>query len=62
MKKLFFVMNPFAGTRKASKQLTEILTVFNRADYDVTVYITQSQGDAQEVVKNRAKEMDLIVC
>lgn len=62
MKKLFFVMNPFAGTRKASKQLAEILTVFNRADYDVTVYITQSQGDAQEVVKNRAKEMDLIVC
>lgn len=62
MKKLFFVMNPYAGMRKASKQLTEILTVFNRADYDVTVYITQSQGDAQKVVKNRAKEMDLIVC
>lgn len=62
VKKLFFVMNPYAGVRKASKQLTEILTVFNRADYDVTVYITQCQGDAQSVVRNRAKEMDLIVC
>ena len=62
MKKLFFVMNPYAGTRKASKQLSDILAVFNRADYDVTVYITQSQGDAQDVVRRRAKEMDLIVC
>ena len=62
MKKLFFVMNPYAGTRKASKQLSDILAVFNRADFDVTVYITQCQGDAQEVVQRRAKEMDLIVC
>ena len=62
MKKLFFVMNPYAGTRKAGKQLSDILSVFNRADFDVTVYITQCQGDAQEVVRSRAKEMDLIVC
>ena len=62
MKKLFFVMNPYAGVRKASKQLADILAVFNRAGFDVIVYITQSQGDAQEVVRNRAKEMDLIVC
>lgn len=62
MKKLFFVMNPFAGMRKANKVLADILAIFNRADFDVTVYITQSQGDAQEVVCHRAKEMDLVVC
>jgi YegS/Rv2252/BmrU family lipid kinase len=62
VKKLFFVMNPLAGTRKANPKLTDILAVFNRADYDVQVYITQSQGDAQKIVAQRAGEMDLVVC
>ena len=62
MKKLFFVMNPAAGMRKANKILPEILAVFNRADYEVITYITATQGDARRVVSQRAKDMDLIVC
>lgn len=62
MKKLFFIMNPAAGMKKANKLLPEILGIFNRADYDVTVHITAAQGDAREQVKRRAGEMDLIVC
>ena len=37
MKKMLFVMNPNAGVRWANRYLTEILTVFNRADYAVDV-------------------------
>ena len=62
MKKLFFIMNPAAGMKKANKLLPEILGIFNRADHDVTVHITAAQGDAREQVKRRAGEMDLIVC
>lgn len=62
MKKLLFVMNPFAGTRKANRYLAEILSVFNRAEYDVTVYMTACAGDGAEVVARRAGEFDLIVC
>ena len=62
MKKLFFVMNPCAGMRKANKVLVEILSVFNRAGYDVLTYITEKRGDAAEIVEQRAREMDLIVC
>lgn len=62
MKKLFFVMNPCAGTRKANKVLPEILSVFNRAGFDVITYITESRGDAAAIVERRAKEMDLVVC
>lgn len=62
MKKLFFVLNPYAGTRKANKVLADILALFNRADYDVRVHITAKQGDARNVVRSRAGEMDLIVC
>lgn len=62
MKRLFFVMNPFSGMRKASKVLPSILSVFNRAGFDVLVHITQTQGDAKKVVAQRAKDMDLVVC
>ena len=62
MKKLLFLLNPCAGTRKANKLLPEILSVFNRGGYDVICYITAGQGDASLVAEQRAREMDLIVC
>lgn len=62
MKKMLFVMNPNAGTRRAGRVLTEILSVFNRAGYDVSVYITEAAGDATRVVRQRAAQMDLVVC
>lgn len=62
MKKMLFVMNPYAGMRKASRYLAEILTVFNRADYQVTVHMTAGTGDAAKVVERLAKEVDIVVC
>lgn len=62
MKKLLFIMNPYAGTRKANKLLPEILGVFNRAGFDVTVHITQSQGDGRQMVLRRADQADMVVC
>ena len=62
MKKMLFVMNPYAGLRKANRFLTEILGTFNRADYEVTVHITAGPGDGAKVVQERASQMDLVVC
>lgn len=62
MKKMLFVMNPNAGMRKAKRYLSEIVEVFNRADYQVEVYMTACQGDGEETVIRRAKDQDLIVC
>ena len=62
VKKLFFVMNPCAGMKKANKLLPEMFSVFNRAGCDVIVHITEARGDAEEVVTQRAAEMDLVVC
>lgn len=62
MKKMLFVMNPFAGLRKAPKVLTEIITVFNRGGYLVSTYMTKGPGDAVGVVAGLANEMDLVVC
>ena len=62
MKKMLFVMNPYAGTRRGAKDLSEILAVFNQADYEVTTYMTAGTGDACNIVRDRSEGMDLVVC
>lgn len=62
MKKMLFIMNPYSGKRRANKFLVEILELFNRADYQVTVHMTAAQGDATQVVKELGPGMDIVVC
>ena len=62
MKKMLFIMNPFAGQRKANRYLAEIINVFNRADYEVIIHMTAGSGDATRVAREKAAEMDVIVC
>ena len=62
MKKMLFVMNPYSGMRRASKYLADVIALFNQADYEVIVHMTQGQGDATKIVADRAKDMDLVVC
>ncbi len=62
MKNLLLILNPTSGTRKAAKNLTEIISVFNRADYDTHVYITACRGDAVKAVQQLGRTADLIVC
>lgn len=62
MKKMLFVMNPYSGKRRANKYLADILEIFNRADYRVTVHMTACSGDATQVVQELGGEMDIVVC
>lgn len=62
MKKLLFIMNPYAGTKKANRYLTDIIAIFNRADYDVLTYMTAASGDCITAVEQKAAGMDLVVC
>ena len=59
---MLFIMNPFAGMRKANRQLADIVSVFNRADYETSVYMTACQGDAGRIARERAADVDVIVC
>ena len=62
MKKMLFIMNPYAWKRRANKYLADILEMFNRADYLVTVHMTAGPGDATGVVQALAPGMDIVVC
>ena len=62
MKKLLFIMNPCAGTKKANRVLPEIISVFNEHDYEVITYMTAKQGDAARIAAQQGAGMDLVVC
>lgn len=62
MKKLLLIVNPHAGQRKASKHLTEIIDIFNRAGYEVIAHITASPGDCENMVMHYAHKLAMVVC
>lgn len=62
VKHLLLILNPTSGTRKAARNLTDIISVFNRADYDTHVYVTACHGDAAKAVHQFGSEADIIVC
>lgn len=62
MKELLLILNPTSGTRKAVKNLSDIISVFNRAEYDTHVYVTSCRGDATKAVEQLGQRTNLIVC
>ena len=62
MKQMLFIMNPFAGQRKANKHLTDILLLFSEAGYEVNMVMTTGTGSAAAAAERRGKDVDLVVC
>jgi len=62
VKHLLLILNPISGIRKAARNLTDIISVFNRADYDTHIYVTACHGDAAKAVHQLGSEADIIVC
>ena len=61
MKKLHLIINPNAGTRQGRRFLPEIISAFNRAEYLVSVYVTEKRGDAVSFARDYAGKADLLV-
>ena len=62
MKKMLFIMNPYAGQKKANKFLPEILLLFVQAGYDVTTVMTTGTGSATATARRLGAEADIVVC
>ena len=61
-KKMLFVYNPKAGKERIRSNLLDIIDIFSKAGYEVTVYPTQKAGDAIKAVKNRDNIYDIVTC
>ena len=60
--KLLFIVNAMAGKGKIKSKLADVVDMFIRHEYDVTIYTTQSKDDARRIAKERCEEFSLIVC
>ncbi len=62
MKKMLFVVNPKAGKTTLKNSLTDVIDIFIKNDYEVTIHITQNANDASRIAKDRSMDFDVIVC
>lgn len=61
MKKMLFTYNPSSGKGAVRQALSDILTEFTRAGYDVLVHPTSFAGDALEYITQHGQEFDIVV-
>lgn len=61
-KKMLLILNPKAGKGQIRNHLLQIVDTFIKGGYEVTIYVTQSEGDAMRVTRDRKEKFDLIVC
>ena len=59
-KRLLFVINPFSGKAEIKSYLADIIDLFIKYGYVVTVHTTQAVGDARELISS-VSGYDLIV-
>lgn len=61
-KKMIFIYNPYAGKAQIRSHLADIIDIFVKAGYEVTVYPTQAAGDAIKYTKECRDDYDMLVC
>lgn len=61
-KKLLFIYNPRAGKAMIKTHLSDIIDIFTKGGYEVTVHPTQAKADAVTVVEDKSGNYDLLVC
>ncbi|MBU3841360.1 MAG: YegS/Rv2252/BmrU family lipid kinase [Candidatus Ruminococcus intestinipullorum] len=62
MKRMLFIYNPNAGTGVLKPKLADIIDIFVKAEYEVTIYPTQRYHDALEKVQTYTEDYDIVVC
>ena len=60
MKTMQLVINPNAGTRQGRRFLPEIISLFNRAGWSCSVWVTEKRGDATAFARDFGGEAELI--
>ncbi len=60
--KLLLIYNPYAGKATIKRKLADIIDLFVKANYEVTVYPTQGPGEAIEITETQSNSYSLLVC
>lgn len=60
-RKMLFIFNPCSGKGQLKNSLYEIIEIFTKGGYDVTVHPTQEKNDAFRTIQMTASQYDAIV-
>ena len=61
-KKVLFIVNPKSGKGSIRSNLLDIVYIFVKAEFDLTLYISQSAGDARATAKEVEGRYELVIC
>ncbi len=61
-KELLLIINPYAGQKKANRQLCDILQLFGSYGWECLVHPTKARGDGRDTVAALAGRVSLVVC
>ena len=61
-KKVLFIVNPKSGKGSIRSKLLDIVDIFLKAEFDLTLYISQSAGDARAKAKEVEGRYELVIC
>lgn len=62
MKKLLFICNPRSGKEQIRLKMLDILNIFVKQGYEVSVHVTQAPRDAFAAAKERASRNERVIC
>lgn len=61
-KKMLFIFNPLAGKSRIKTRLADVIDLFIKNKYEITLHSTQAKMDAYQVVEKTGYKYDIIVC
>lgn len=61
-KRLLFIYNPHAGKGTMKNKLSDVIETYMKADYEVTVYATQREMEATEIVMESGRDYERVIC
>lgn len=62
MKKMLFIYNPNSGMGLIKPKLSDVIDIFVKGGYEVTVYPTQKYHDALHKTRTYDEDYDIVVC
>lgn len=62
MEKILFVYNPHAGRGVIRNHLSQIIELMCKNGSEVTIYSTESAGDARRIVSENGNRFDKVIC
>ncbi len=62
MKKMLIIINPVTAKTTVSPWLVDMIDIFERGGYDVTVHVTKKRNDTREITQALGSYFDTVVC